>query len=145
MNHLLIDGNESSLFELVYPSMSLSSSRANMNRHDFQIFLEKPLLIHDFSAKYERLVEELKCDEKKQGWIDSDDVIAQARYPSLNLVLKDESMTEMVFGCYLIEDLFNTYCCTDHTNIKYWYDELINLAILENGVTLNGICYSKKN
>jgi len=143
MNSLLIDGIESDLRKFVNPTMGLSSSRAIMNRHSFQLRLDKAQLICDFTGRYEKWFKESKLDDEKQGGADLDDIIGLAGYPEISQILKDENMAEMLFGWYLVEDVFEKYCCTNYENINYWFDTTESVSISDDWITIHGICYSE--
>lgn len=144
MANLLIDGVKSDPLKLVHPMMGLSSARADMKRHTFQLTIDKDSLLLDFTSRYEEWVKDSKDEDEKSGGPDSDDEIGMAGYPKLKEVLQDKGLVESLFGLYFVEDVFEKYCCSNYENIDYWYDDIEGADVSEQSITLYGTCYSNK-
>jgi hypothetical protein len=144
MNSLYIDKIKSDPKIFVYPSMSLSSSRDNMNGHTFELNLAKIDLLQGFLGVYKEWVVESKINDLIRGWPDSDDVIGVAGYPDLEQILDDENMAEMLFGCYLVEEVFCKYCCSNYEMVEYWCDKINGVTVTDCDIKIYGICYSKR-
>tara|TARA_B100000745_G_scaffold297718_1_gene245068 strand:+ start:674 stop:1114 length:441 start_codon:yes stop_codon:yes gene_type:complete len=145
MTNLYIDGTPADPATLVYPSMSLSSSRANMCRHSFELHIAKADLIERLDVSYTQWVLSSKKEDAKRGYVDEDDEVGKAGYPSLPKILESQHLSEDLLNCYLLEDVFETFCCSNHSQIEFWLDQTSPILLFGDKIVFEGIAYSRKH
>ncbi len=138
---LHIDGILQNYKSFVVPEMSLSSSRGNMKRHSFEIQLSSQSIIELMSEEYQQWVKESKEDDKQMG--SPQDELAIAGYPSIENLLANEGLTQLVFGEYLIRELLEKCTWDKKSEINFWFDSCKKTALNGSEITFHGICYSK--
>ena len=93
-------------------------------------------------SNYKDWVEESKEDDLQCG--SPQDELAEANYPSIEKLAEDSNLSELVFGSYLIRELFEKLIVTKKPKKPYhWLDEVIHCIIDEQSVQFVGICYKK--
>ncbi len=137
-----IDNDFISVSSFTFPAMSLSSARTNMRRHEFQLILNPEETAREMNKIYQNWVELSKIDDTQCG--SPQDELAIAGYPELIDLLKDEELTLLALGNYLVRELFEIMLPDGSSERIYWFDKVTGCEITEDDVILYGICYSRK-
>lgn len=135
---LKIEGKKTDINEFALPEMSLSSARSNMKRFQFQLEVDVCELLNILDSDYKEWVTESKEDDEQCGG--PQDELAEAGYPQLDSVLKNNELLELVVGGYLFEDLISKYS-EPGRGTKYWWDAVNSCTCDSQKVFINGICY----
>jgi hypothetical protein len=135
---LEIDAVETPIAEFFVPEMGLSSARSTMTRHEFKLRLHADDVSHHLEGEYARWIDASKMDDNQFGA--PQDGLAEAGYPDLATVLRDERLLKLVVGDYLFSDLimkFRDPACA----VRYWVDHVSRCELESNVITITGSCY----
>lgn len=126
----------------VVPPMSLSSSRAKMKQHDFECKIPKSGIVELMRSEYDQWVTESKEDDAQ--FDEPQDELGVAGYPDIDTILESKELSELVFGNYLVRELFEKLNSnSDSDNFNYWFDEVTDCVIKDDYIILKGSCCSK--
>ena len=113
-----------------------------MHKESFKLCINKHDLTEALNSEYDAWIEESKEDDLQCG--SPQDELAEACYPSIEKVAQDPGLSELVFGSYLIDELFQKLIVTKKSKKPYhWLDEVSHCIIGEDSVQFVGICYKK--
>ena len=124
-----------------FPGMSLSSARVSMLKHAFSFHIKASVIASLMSGEYDAWVKESRRDDEICGG--PQDLLAESNYPPIATLLTDPKLTNLVFGSYLVEELFGPMVWDKSSEIKYWLDEMASCNIHGENVEFKGICYSQ--
>jgi hypothetical protein len=138
---LKIDGETVALGSLAVPATSLSSTRTEMMAGAFELRIATADLVESMRDDYARWVAESKADDGRTGG--PQDALAAAGYPELDELSAQPELVELVFGHYLIQELFAKLPSEHQGGAVYWLDQ-VDGARSEPGCTsLMGKCYRR--
>ncbi len=141
--YLEINGIKTPSGSFILPDMNLSSARDSMQKEEFSLCINKTKLIKEMSSEYIDWVKASKDDDFQCG--SPQDELAEANYPPIEKVVENPKLTELVFGSYLIRELFVKLIKTESPLKPYhWLDEITDCKINEAHIQFNGICYKKE-
>lgn len=138
---LLVDGKAIQPSVFAVPEMNLSSSRSQMIKRTCFFSIEASEAIAFLEPTYEKWVAESREDDERCGA--PQDELAEAGYPSLDLLLRAPQLLDLVVGHYLFRDLVAPLTWDGNSNIEYWLDEVTNCSLNGNVIEFTGICYSR--
>lgn len=136
---LAINGVNTELANFAISEMSLSSARAAMQQHEFELRIQVEDLLRCLEADYQKWVLDSKADDALCG--SPQDALAEANYPPLIEVVKNPVLLELVVGSYLLESLVNKFSHAGE-NTQYWFDKVLSCRYVSGLVVIRGICYS---
>lgn len=137
---LKIDGAVESIQHFVLPEMSLSSSRSQMQKHNFELSIPCKEVVAVLEGHYLKLVKESFDDDNQCGG--PQDELGLANYPDLVEVLKKSELLNLVVGGYLFNELVVNYCNALEEH-KFWYDAVTECTLKHDLVFIYGVCYSR--
>ncbi len=138
---LMIDGLSCHPANFAVPEMSLSSSRATMVPHAFEVSLRAASLLERLDAAYRAWVEDSRKDDAQCGG--PQDELALAGYPDLEQVLRQPQLAELLVGHYLLQESLGQCTWDGHSPIHFWLDQITGCCVGEGVVQLHGICYRR--
>jgi len=138
---IYIEGKTIEIKTFCFPEMSLSSAKSRMKRHEFDFCISAKEVADTMLKDYEEWVKESREDDEQCG--SPQDELAEAEYPLLTDLLKNEELTELVFGNYLNRELFANFTCSANVETKYWFDQITKCNISNDTIHFHGICYSR--
>jgi hypothetical protein len=136
-----VDGKSIEMNTFCFPEMSLSSAKSRMKRHEFDFCISAKEVAETMLNDYEEWVKESREDDEQCG--SPQDKLAEAGYPPLPDLLKNEELTELVFGNYLNRELFENFTWSGSGEIEYWFDQITKCNISHDTIQFRGICYSR--
>lgn len=126
---------------MTFPEMSLSSSRAVMHPHQYELHIPQMELIQAMSIEYESWVTESKLDDEQCGG--PQDELAEALYPPLDQVTENPNLAALVIGGYLRTQVFGQFCAHPSSTTVYWGDSVDSCILRAGMLLLRGACYSR--
>lgn len=138
---LLVDNKPTNLGIFALPAMSLSSSRATLTRHSFEVKAEAAALIRFLEPAYAAWVTESKQDDELCGG--PQDELAKAGYPTLQQLVNAPKLLALVLGHYLLEEFLGKLTGDGSEPIEYWLDLVTRCNSDGQFIYLHGFCYSR--
>lgn len=138
---LLVDNKLNNLGSFAVPDMSLSSSRATMIQHSFELKAKAAALISLLEPAYAAWVTESKQDDELCGG--PQDELAKAGYPDLQKIINAPQLLELVLGNYLLQEFLGKLTWDGSEPIKYWLDSVTKCNSDGEFIYLHGLCYSR--
>lgn len=137
---LTIDGRPEEPLRFSAPEMSLSSARASMQAHDFELHVPQLEVTPALLSAYANWVAESKLDDAQCGAPQDD--LARAGYPPLDRLVGDADLALLVLGRYLRDDLFAAFCSTGSAATVFWLDTVDACVVHGGTIVFRGVCYS---
>lgn len=146
---LSIDGIEVSPRLARVPTMGLSSARAGMSQHRFELKVRAEILCEIASPAWEQYVQKCKRSDQAMGKVDPDDWVAAQGYPSLDQVIQDPTELGLLFGNggSLVHQVFPLMCDFENeldldidAKDLFYLDER-EVENLDGDIRWTGICY----
>lgn len=146
---LLIDGTEVSSRLARVPTMRLSSARAGMSQHRFELKVRAEILCEIASHAWEQYVEKCKRSDEAMGEVDPNDWVAAQGYPSLEKVIQDPAELSLLLGTggSLVHQVFPLICdFEEELDPDIGAEDLIYLderevENLDGEISWTGVCY----
>jgi len=142
MTTLTIGGREAPLGHLWRPWMSLSSARTDRRAATYVLTVDRDTILSALSGPYDLRVAEMKEDDETTG---TTDVVGEAGYPPLEVVLGQPELLSEVLGGYLLhEELFAAVLPPAPQDVSgTWAIDTVDEARLEGEqVVFQGTCYA---